>query len=301
MLQPRARRNYSSRPWSGRSSAPARRIRPQIVCAPPARSKQPMCRCPRRSVDGCSSFASAKAIASKPATSSPGWIRLTRRSRARVKADHDQADAAPPAPYARVEDVRQPRRSRSAEADVRGGRARRRTGRRRSLRGAARLQLQLPQTARRCGHQARRGEARAQGARDRVRAMAEQITRLRRSRREGIGAPAPASPPGRAAATWEGHRRCPSPRRWPASSRTLADVGEILRRAAPVVTVTDLDHVWANVCVDEPVVPRLRLDRPATLFTDAGSAGPRNGELHLLEGRVHAAQRADRRRPLEAR
>jgi HlyD family secretion protein len=55
-------------------------------------------------------------------------------------------------------------------------------------------------------------------------------------------------------------------------SEKLADVGEILQARAPVVTVTDLDHVWANVYVDEPVVPRLRLGQPATLFTDAGGS-----------------------------
>ena len=37
--------------------------------------------------------------------------------------------------------------------------------------------------------------------------------------------------------------------------------------------VTDLAHVWANVYVDEPSVPRLRLGQAATLFTDAGGAG----------------------------
>jgi HlyD family secretion protein len=37
--------------------------------------------------------------------------------------------------------------------------------------------------------------------------------------------------------------------------------------------LTDLDSVWANVYVDEPIVPLLRLGQPATLFTDAGGAG----------------------------
>jgi len=53
----------------------------------------------------------------------------------------------------------------------------------------------------------------------------------------------------------------------------LVDVGEMVQPRAPVVVVTDLDHAWANVYVDEPVVPRLRLGQPATLFTDAGGAG----------------------------
>ena len=53
----------------------------------------------------------------------------------------------------------------------------------------------------------------------------------------------------------------------------LADVGEIVSPRSPIVVVTDLDHAWANVYVDEPVVPRLRLGQPATVFTDAGGPG----------------------------
>ena len=50
----------------------------------------------------------------------------------------------------------------------------------------------------------------------------------------------------------------------------LADTGETIAPRTPVVAVTDLDHAWANVYVDEPVVPRLRLGQPVTLVTDAG-------------------------------
>ncbi len=39
------------------------------------------------------------------------------------------------------------------------------------------------------------------------------------------------------------------------------------------MVITDLDHAWANVYVDEPVVPRLRVGDTATLFTDAGGPG----------------------------
>jgi HlyD family secretion protein len=39
---------------------------------------------------------------------------------------------------------------------------------------------------------------------------------------------------------------------------------------APVVVISDLDHAWANVYVDEPLVPNLRLGQAATLVTDAG-------------------------------
>jgi HlyD family secretion protein len=56
-------------------------------------------------------------------------------------------------------------------------------------------------------------------------------------------------------------------------SDLIADQGELVAPRAPIVVVTDLDHAWANVYVDEPVVPRLRLGQPATLHTDAGGAG----------------------------
>ena len=39
----------------------------------------------------------------------------------------------------------------------------------------------------------------------------------------------------------------------------------------------DLDRAWANVYVEEPLVPRVTLDQPATFITDNGDR---------LEGRV---------------
>jgi HlyD family secretion protein len=50
----------------------------------------------------------------------------------------------------------------------------------------------------------------------------------------------------------------------------LVDAGEVIAPRTPLVVVTDLDHAWANVYVDEPVVPRLRLGQKVTLVTDAG-------------------------------
>jgi HlyD family secretion protein len=50
----------------------------------------------------------------------------------------------------------------------------------------------------------------------------------------------------------------------------LVDAGEIVAPRTPIVVVTDLAHPWANVYVDEPVVPRLRLGQKVTLVTDAG-------------------------------
>jgi membrane fusion protein YbhG len=50
----------------------------------------------------------------------------------------------------------------------------------------------------------------------------------------------------------------------------LLDAGEMVAPRAPVAVITDLDHAWANVYVDERVVPQLKIGQPATLITDAG-------------------------------
>ena len=57
----------------------------------------------------------------------------------------------------------------------------------------------------------------------------------------------------------------------------LVDAGEIVNARTPVLVITDLDRAWANVYVDEPVVPRLTIGQPIPLVTDAGQR---------LEGRI---------------
>ncbi|PYR27809.1 MAG: hemolysin secretion protein D [Acidobacteria bacterium] len=118
---------------------------------------------------------------------------------------------------------------------------------------------------------------RLQAARDRVRAAREAVTRLRAgARREDIDA-ARARVAAAAAqiATWEkavADATIASPLSGIVTEK-LVDVGELLQPRAPLVVVTDLDHAWANVYVDEPFVPRLRLGQSATVFTDAGGPG----------------------------
>lgn len=53
----------------------------------------------------------------------------------------------------------------------------------------------------------------------------------------------------------------------------LLDPGEIVSPRVPIAVVTDLDHAWAEVFVDEPMIPRIRLGQSATVFTDAGGPG----------------------------
>ena len=53
----------------------------------------------------------------------------------------------------------------------------------------------------------------------------------------------------------------------------LADAGELAMPRTPILVVTDLDNAWANLFVPEPLVPRIKLGQPATVFTDAGGPG----------------------------
>jgi len=118
---------------------------------------------------------------------------------------------------------------------------------------------------------------RVQSARDRVSAAAENVARLRAgSRREEIDAArARVAAVTAQIAAWKksiADAVITSPITGVVSEK-LADPGELLQPRAPVVVVADLDHVWANVYVDEPIVPRLRVGQDATVFTDAGGAG----------------------------
>jgi HlyD family secretion protein len=56
-------------------------------------------------------------------------------------------------------------------------------------------------------------------------------------------------------------------------TQKMADEGELLAPRTPIVVVANLDAVWANVYVDEPLVPRVTLGQAATIFTDAGGPG----------------------------
>jgi HlyD family secretion protein len=119
--------------------------------------------------------------------------------------------------------------------------------------------------------------ARLQGAQDQVRAAREGLARLRAgSRREEVDAAR-----ARLAATVAQiatYQKAVADAVVVAPvggvvTEKLADPGELIQPRAPIVVITDLDHAWANVYVDEPIVPRLRLGQAATLLTDAGGPG----------------------------
>src|SRR5262249_23738868 len=51
----------------------------------------------------------------------------------------------------------------------------------------------------------------------------------------------------------------------------LLDPGEMATPRAPIAVATDLAPAWAEVFVEEPDVPRLKLGQSATVVTDAGT------------------------------
>ncbi len=51
----------------------------------------------------------------------------------------------------------------------------------------------------------------------------------------------------------------------------------------------DLDHAWVNAYVEEPLVPRLKLDQPATVITDAGDRLP--GRIGAIASRAEFTPR----------
>jgi HlyD family secretion protein len=53
-------------------------------------------------------------------------------------------------------------------------------------------------------------------------------------------------------------------------SSRLVEPGEFVGPGAPLVVLVDLDRAWANVYVEEPLVPALRIGAAATVVTDAG-------------------------------
>jgi len=120
-------------------------------------------------------------------------------------------------------------------------------------------------------------QAHVQGARDRVRAAAENVTKLRAgARKEEMAAARARVDAADAQLATLQKAIADAVLAAPVGgivTEKLADAGEMVQPRAPLVVVSDLDHAWANVYVGEPDVPRLRVGQTATLFTDAGGAG----------------------------
>jgi HlyD family secretion protein len=197
----------------------------------------------------------------------------------RAKAERDQALAQLRllAAGARAEDVRQAAaQAESARADVQAAES--------ELQAAsADLQRFEALLAKNAGSRKQRDDAatardvaaaRVAAARERTRAATEGLARLKAGARaeEIAGARARVAAVDAQIEALEKNARdavLTSPVGGIVTSK-LVDAGEIVTPRTPIVVVTDLARPWANVYVDEPVVPRLRLGQKVTLITDAG-------------------------------
>jgi HlyD family secretion protein len=117
-------------------------------------------------------------------------------------------------------------------------------------------------------------EAKLAGTVDRIRAAADQVARLKSGARpeeiqaakahlDSVDAQIAALKQQEADAT------IVAPSDGIVTSR-LVEPGELVTPNTPLLVVVDLDHAWANVYVEEPLVPGLKLDEPAVILTDAG-------------------------------
>jgi HlyD family secretion protein len=69
----------------------------------------------------------------------------------------------------------------------------------------------------------------------------------------------------------------------------LVEPGELVAAGTPLVLLVDLDRAWANVYVEEPLVPGLRLEQAATVVTDAGDRLP--GRITFIAPRAEFTPR----------
>jgi HlyD family secretion protein len=197
----------------------------------------------------------------------------------RAYAERDQATAQLKLLQAgaRVEDVRQARaQAQSAAADVAAAESELQSASADLQRFEQLLQANAGSRKQRDDAATRRAvaDARVAGAKDRARAAAEVVARLRAGSRpeEIAGARARvAAIDAQIAVLAKGSQDATlrSPLTGVVTSQ-LVDAGEMVAPRSPIVVITELDKAWANVYVDEPIVPRLRLGQNATIVTDAG-------------------------------
>jgi HlyD family secretion protein len=197
----------------------------------------------------------------------------------RVAADRDQAVAQLRLLQAgsRKEEIRQARAQvATAEADVRAAEAELQAATADLERFEALLRVNAGSRKQRDDAATARevAAARVAASRDRTRATAEALSRLEAGARpEEIAAARArvASAEAQIAALQKsvGDATLTSPVSGIVTSK-LINAGEVVAPRSPIVVVTDLDHAWVNVYVDEPVVPRLKLGQKVIIVTDAG-------------------------------
>jgi HlyD family secretion protein len=197
----------------------------------------------------------------------------------RAEAERDQASAQLRLLQAgaRSEDVRQAlAQAESAQADVRAAESELQSAAADLQRFEALLQANSGSRKQRDDAATRRSvaEARVAAAQARLRAATEAVSRLRAGSRPEEIASARARVAAANAQIAEMEKgKADAVLASPVSgivTLKMVRAGEMVARGTPVVTITDLDRPWANVYVDEPLVPNLRLGQTVTLVTDAG-------------------------------
>jgi HlyD family secretion protein len=216
----------------------------------------------------------------------------------RLEAERDQAAAQLRLLQAgaRPEDIRQARaQAESAEADVRAAQSELDSAEADLRRFEALLHSNAGSRKQRDDAATRRdvAAARVNAARERARAAAEGVSRLRAgSRPEEL-----ASGRARVAAV---DAQLASLQKSIADAQvhspvdgvvtaTLVDRGETIAPRTALVVVTDLTRAWANLYVDEPVVPHLKLGQQLSIVTDGGQR--LNGSITFISPRAEFTPR----------
>jgi len=203
----------------------------------------------------------------------------TALAKRRAEAERDQAVAQLRLLQAgsRTEDIRQASaQAQSAQADVHAAEAELQSADADLLRFEALLASNSGSRKQRDDAATRRQVAvsRLNAARDRTRAADEGVARLRAGARpeELAAARARVAAIGAQIAALDkalGDAVLKAPVNGVVTAK-LIDAGEMVAPRTPIVVVTDLDAAWANVYVDEPMIPLLKVGQKATLVTDAG-------------------------------
>jgi HlyD family secretion protein len=63
-----------------------------------------------------------------------------------------------------------------------------------------------------------------------------------------------------------------------------AELGEVMVPGSPVVTLSDLDHVWLRAYVNEPDIGKVRYNQPATVTTDTYPGKIYKGRVTFISG-----------------
>jgi len=69
----------------------------------------------------------------------------------------------------------------------------------------------------------------------------------------------------------------------------FVEPGELVAVGTPLILLLDLDRAWASVYVEEPIVPRLKVDQAVTVITDAGDRLP--GRVSFIASRAEFTPR----------